>query len=162
MLAHNRLLCLLDYNKETGLFIWKENRGRKAKSGDKAGSKDTHGYVQICIDGTMYLAHRLAWFYVNKEWPSLRMDHINNVRDDNRILNLRLATSGQNSCNSSLRKDNVYGLKGIRWRPSGRWQARIRANKVLITIGTYDSPEEAHEAYCDAANKYHGEFARTS
>jgi hypothetical protein len=61
-----------------------------------------------------------------------------------------------------LRKDNKIGLKGMSIRPNGRYQARIRVDKKIIWLGTFDTPEEAHSAYVQAAKQHFGEFARTA
>lgn len=87
-LTHDKLLRMLDYNPETGLFVWKQNRNRAAMKGMVAGTQNkTTGYVYIRIDGETHAAHNLAWFYIKKEWP-IEIDHDNRIRHDNRFVNL--------------------------------------------------------------------------
>lgn len=87
-LTHDKLLRILDYNPETGLFVWKQNRNRAAMKGMVAGTQNkTTGYVYIRIDGETHAAHNLAWFYIKKEWP-IEIDHDNRIRHDNRFVNL--------------------------------------------------------------------------
>lgn len=92
------------------------------------------------------------------------VDHINGDKIDNRRQNLRSCTRAQNQMNQrpkgGLRK-NKLGLKGV-CRNHGRYMANITANKVQHYLGTFDTPEEAHAAYCEAAKRLHGEFARTA
>lgn len=87
-------------------------------------------------------------------------DHINGNSLDNRRSNLRLATQSQNNFNSRLNIRNTSGYKGVTWsKQRSKWQAQISVNKTYINLGHYDTPQEAYEAYKEAARKYHGEFA---
>lgn len=89
------------------------------------------------------------------------MDHINTIRSDNRIANLREATNSQNNFNSPMKPNNTSGFKGVSWsKREGKFKAQIAANGVRMVLGSFDSPEEASEAYKSAAAKLHGEFAR--
>lgn len=92
-----------------------------------------------------------------EEWA----DHINRDGLDNRRSNLRLANRSQNSANSIRSARNTSGFKGASWSKSkNKWHSRIRVNTILIHLGYFDTPEQAHEAYKRAAIKYFGEFAR--
>lgn len=99
---------------------------------------------------------------LNRELLNIEeVDHKNLDPLDNRRSNLRLATSSQNKTNQSKHQSNTSGFKGICWISSrGKWIAKIRVSKRVIYLGEFDTPEKAHEAYCEAAIKYHGEFAR--
>ncbi len=89
------------------------------------------------------------------------VDHINGNGLDNRRGNLRIATQSQNCANTKLSKRNTTGFKGVSCsKPNQKWTAGIRANGRQIHLGTFTSPESAHEAYKAAAIKYRGEFAR--
>ena len=90
-----RLRELLTYNRYTGLFRWRVNRG-PCHPGDIAGTQHEAGYIQIRIDYKLYMAHVLAWFYSFEQWPENLIDHENRIRDDNRLDNLRQATYSQN------------------------------------------------------------------
>jgi hypothetical protein len=162
-MKHEQLISDLSYNPETGEFHWISPRP-KINMGDKAGYlKKDKGYTYIEYNGKSYSAHRLAWFWVHKIFPKLQIDHINGNKSDNRIVNLREATHGQNRANSKTTNKN--GLKGVRFLPwiknTGKcWQAQITHNKKVVYLGCYYTKEDAHSAYCAAATKLHGDFFR--
>lgn len=87
------------------------------------------------------------------------VDHQNNYGLDNRRSNLRLAGFSGNHYNKRRNKNNTSGYKGVSAQ-EGRWHACICVNYRTIHLGTYDTKEEAHAAYCEAARFYAGEFAR--
>ena len=160
----------LDYDPDTGVFTWRERPvehfvSAHARSvwntkhaGGVAGTLEPNGYRRISIACTSYLAHRLAWLHTHGAWPREQIDHINGAGDDNRLMNLREANRSQNMRNASARKSNQFGLKGV--SPEGRrFRARIMVERKQIYLGGYDTPEEAHAAYCAAAERHHGEFA---
>jgi hypothetical protein len=159
MIEHEKLLQVLHYNPETGVFIWASPRP-KIQVGDEAGYvKKNKGYRYIEIDGASYSGHRLAWFFVHKEWPEKQVDHINRDRADNRISNLRLASHGENRANSKT--TNKHGYKGVnykKWLKEKPWSAQITHNKKVIYLGCFSTPEEAHFAYCRKAKELHGDF----
>lgn len=151
----------LSYSPDTGAFVWAKSPAMPVKVGQAAGTLDGRGYLQIKYRGRPILAHRLAWFYVHKEWPAFDIDHINLDRTDNRIANLRIANRSQNVCNRPLRSNNRSGLKGVYWhKRKKRWHADIRVDGKKTCLGYFDTPEAAHSAYRAAAVRLHGEFAR--
>lgn len=160
-LTHERLLHLLTYDPLTGRFSWNVSRGKRFKAGDAAGSISAKGYVSINVDGHRYYAHRLAWFYCFARWPegSLLIDHINGIKDDNRISNLRLVTPSQNKQNAlRTRRGNASGFVGVKFNTScGRFEANIRVpgRRNKLYLGIYPTPEEAHQAYLSAKAVYH-------
>ena len=92
------------------------------------------------------------------------IDHVNLDTLDNQKKNLRICTYTQNNWNKNKYDTNKIGLKGVSFQSSDclrekPWFARIAVNKVTFYLGHYKTPEEAHCAYCEAAIKYHGEFA---
>lgn len=160
-LTIDRLMDVLNYDSESGLFTWKNPPSEHPRLRDYTAGGITTGYVMIKIDGQKYKAHRLAWLYVHGEWPSRDIDHINGCPLDNRIVNLRLASNPQNQANRKRDREKVTP-KGVKALPSGRFQSRITIDKRLITLGTFDTPEAAHSAYMDAATTHYGSFARSS
>ena len=100
MITQEYLKSVLYYDKDTGLFTWKiSNKKGHVKEGKLAGSKDNRGYVKIQINKKDYTAHRLAWFYIYGEWPKQVIDHINRIKFDNRIENLRDVSVLENNKN---------------------------------------------------------------
>lgn len=162
MLTKQRLRELLSYDPETGDFRWLVNRGT-VRVGSVAGTPNAKGHLQIRIDGVKYYSHRLAWLWVYGAWPLDQIDHINAVKYDNRLSNLRAASSSENGRNRGAQKNNSSGLKGVYQRKKlGKWQASIKLYGKLKHLGTFTSAESASAAYAAAAHKYHGDFARTS
>lgn len=159
-LTQERLKYLLHYDQDAGVFTWRVDRIR-VRAGERAGKIDGQGYVAIGIDGHRHAAHRLAFLYMTGVWPSSFVDHINSDRSDNSWCNLRVATNSQNQANVLRWSHNTSGFKGVSWHKStGRWQANIRSEGGKKSLGYFDTPEAAYEAYCTAAFALHGEFAR--
>lgn len=138
------------YNPDTGWFV---------SSSGLASRKNYKGYILFKIKGKDYRAHRLIWFYVTGKWPKAQIDHENNVKHDNRWINLREANNQLNHYNLLKPKNNTSGAKGVRIVPSGRFEARIKHNQKTITIGFYKTLEEASNAYLERAKQYAKEFA---
>ncbi len=154
---------LLDYNPSTGLFTWKIHRSGQHPPGTVAGSRRyADGYIRIRVDGTAYVAHRLAWLYMTGDWPDKDIDHKNLMKDDNRWVNLRQATHRQNMINVAARNKSGNPKEAFFCKRDRIWVSCIKINGKQIRLGTFTSAEAAHQAYCEAANKYFGEFARAA
>jgi hypothetical protein len=155
-LSHQYLTQILRYDKDSGKFYWKVQRSVNAQVGYVAGSVHQKlGYTFIQINGIRYSAHRLAWFYVYKEWPTGVIDHIDQNSTNNRIDNLRVTTQSGNMQNGSIRKDNSSGVPGVGYMSSKKcWRARINVQGKEIHIGTYLSKEEAVKARREAEKRY--------
>lgn len=158
----------LSYEPETGFFRWKVKAAQRVQIGDIAGSigkarvKGT--YVEVRHNGILYACHRLAWLFYCKEDPlGLQIDHVNTIRYDNWISNLRLATRSQNTMNTGLRSDNTSGAKSVYWQPeTNRWFALVTLNSERRWLGYFDLREEAVAAATVAREEMHGEFTRHS
>lgn len=154
--THEELKSLVSYDPLTGLFHWLVDRSNvKAGKGFKA---QNHGYVLIYINKKAYPAHRLAWFYVHGSWPpsDKEIDHINRVRDDNRLANLRLATRAENCQNTTRPVTNKSGVKGVYMCPhTGRWMAYINVDKRMLYLGRYTDLHTAEAVRKKAEDKYH-------
>ena len=158
ILTQELLKSQLNYNPDTGVFTWAINKNQM-KAGDTAGTKDTHGHLQIKILGKLYLAHRLAWLYMNGVWPKECIDHINCIRDDNRFSNLREATKQQNSYNSRIRKTSTTGAAGVNYsKRDKKYIARCGFNGKRYLIGYFDDFNSALIAREAFAKKHYGEF----
>ena len=159
-LTADRLRELLHYDQETGLFTWHPTTSKKTR-GKRGGHPNDIGYLLLGVDSNSYRVHRLAWLYVHGHWPIGDLDHINGNPADNRITNLREATAAQNLANSRKPITNRSGYKGVSWHSGAKkWQAHIRHNGRRIYLGLFTDPAVAHAAYCQAAQKLKGNFAR--
>lgn len=145
----------LSYSPETGLFTWIKKSSDKTALGSVAGCRRPDGYIKIKILGRSFLAHRLAWVFTHGEWPEEEIDHINRVRGDNRIANLRSVKKRQQQQNLKLSSKNSSGYTGVSLRKSGKWRASIVANGKFVSLGVFDTPEEASDAYQSAKKVYH-------
>ena len=152
-LTVERLKELVSYDPDTGIFQWAMAR-RKCRKGDAAGCRMTNGYIGIRIDNVLHNAHRLAWLYTHGVWPTDQIDHVNNDRADNRLVNLREATNIANSHNRRKSTRNTSGFTGVR-RENSKWQASIKVNYKAIRLGLFDTPEEASAAYQEAKQRLH-------
>jgi len=149
---------ILAYRPKTGQLIWVDPAGTKTRPGAIAGYALARGNIIVMIDGRNYQAHRLAWAIYYGVDPDHIIDHIDGDPGNNRIDNLRRANQSQNGGNS---RKSRKGLKGAYPNSSGcTWCAKIRVGPQKMYLGCFKTEQEAHEAYCAAARKYFGEFAR--
>ena len=148
-----KLRELVSYDPETGIFVRLVQTSSGALVGDVAGNPDTYGYLHFRVQGRLYLAHRLAWYHFFGEWPTTELDHINQIRNDNRIVNLRLVNRLINSQNASLSKNNTSGFNGVNWKRN-RWIAQIQCNGKKIHIGSFKKKADAIMARKVANIKY--------
>lgn len=161
LVTQERVRELFNYDPDTGQFTWKVGRGGR-KSGDIAGGvhEPKKGYrrVQMVIDGRNYKAHRIVWLYVYGEWPDL-IDHINGDATDNRLCNLRKATMAQNLANMKWTGRRSTQFRGVSYFANG-YMAQISYKNRSLYLGRFKTAEEAHVAWCEAAKKLRGEFAK--
>jgi HNH endonuclease len=141
-----KLREILDYNSNTGVFIWKTmDRPGKVSVGSEAGCIQ-EGYRIIRYKGRGYKAHRLAWLYVHGSLPVGQIDHINGNRSDNRIDNLRIVSQRTNMQNQVRHREGR--LIGATWMPNEKkWISRITIDKKTVSLGYFQTEQEAHEAY---------------
>jgi hypothetical protein len=160
-LTRARLRELLHYDPKTGQFRWRK-RLRNGHRGPSAGCVHSQrGYRYIKIDRRVYSEHQLAWFYMTGRWCRPGIDHRDRDAANNRWSNLRRATASQNNANRRRPRHNASGYKGVYLsRRSGKWYAHIGRNGRIIHLGTFATAQAAHAAYCAAARKLFGEFAR--
>lgn len=157
----------LNYDPATGIFTWRERprehfptfRGWRIFNASyalkPAGGIDPVGYVQIGINKSNYRAHRLAWIYVYGENPRYQLDHINGIKTDNRICNLRDVDQQTNTRNSHLKSDNTSGRVGVHWCATAKkWVARIVISGRTVFLGSYLDFESAANARREAETKY--------
>lgn len=155
MLTQAKLKEVLHYDPETGVFTWKVPIANCIRVGAVAGSKDSYGYHKIAIKGKTYKAHRLAWLYTHGKFPEEAIDHINGIRDDNRIANLRAVTAQENQRNQKKYVHNTSGVVGVHWhKRHKKWNARIFADNKRIHLGSFSDIALAIEARKAAEKQY--------
>lgn len=143
VLNHQTLLEYLKYNETKGEFTWIKRPNKNIHLHTRAGTKNSAGYRVISLFGKRYLEHRLAWFYVHGEMPEHEIDHINQIRDDNRISNLRQVTRSENQRNKT-RKDSRVDEVGIWWcRRRKRYIAEITLNGKKVYQKSFKDIDEA-------------------
>ena len=158
-LSQKTLLDLFCY--EDGKLFWKKS-GSGITVGQIAGTKTSDGYFETWIKGKRYGNHRLIFMMFHGYFP-LQVDHIDGVRTNNFIENLRAASQEQNQQNAKIRKDNVSGVKGVHWyKKYNKWNAMCQTNKKRQNLGYFDTIEEAEKAVKSYREQHHGEFARHS
>ena len=128
------------YNPDSGAFVrkWRIGKGCRAIDGAVAGWTSDQGYTLIGIGGYDYFAHRLAWLYVYGQFPIDQIDHINHDKSDNRMVNLRAATTQENQQNISIPKTNKSGVVGVSWYKNlSKWTAKIKVDGMSIHLGYF-------------------------
>jgi hypothetical protein len=142
---------LLDYDPETGEFVWLKGK----TSGKVAGCVAKDGYWLIVINRRLYYAHRLAWLHVHGEWPHRHIDHRDGDRRNNRIDNLRPATVAENAQNRVAYRTNKSGYLGVVALPRGGFVAQIMVDGKRKRLGSHSDPAEAHKLYLAAKSEMH-------
>lgn len=151
----HQLKQILDYNPDTGVFTWKISLSKNVPIGQIAGYRRPDGYIQVGILGKSWLAHRLAWLWVYGEFPSLDVDHIDGDPSNNKIENLRVVPHINNQQNQRrASKNNKSGFLGVS-KDKYSFRAKICVNKKIVCLGSFKTPEEAHEVYIKTKLKVH-------
>lgn len=149
MLTQEELKRLLHYDPETGVFTRLIFLSNRVNASSPVGCVNkVNGYHMFSVKGKIRYAHRMAWLYVYGYLPEQHTDRINGDRTDNRICNLRLASSCQNIRNSKHRINNTSGFKGVSFdKARGKWTAHAMVDRKGVHLGRYGTSEEAAEAY---------------
>lgn len=141
----------IEYCPISGYFTWITSH----RAGEMAGHT-VNGYRKITFEQGVYMAHRVAWFYMTGSWPKDQIDHINRIRSDNRFVNLREATAAQNCFNRSIASNNKSGFKGVsKSTDCNRWVAHICLEGKIRHLGLFKTPEEADAVYRLAQAELH-------
>lgn len=157
-LSHERLLSLLDYDRDTGVFRWRVFKGSPTVGREFAGCATARGrYSSIRVDQKSIMAHRLAWFYVYGRWPDGEIDHIDGDGRNNRISNLRDVSHETNMQNirGKTARNKSGSLMGVSIGKAGNITSSITVSGRGIYLGTFASETEAHLAYIAAKRAMH-------
>jgi len=147
LIENNVIKECLKYEPKTGKIYWNYNKiCSKKKIGGEAGYLNKRGYIEIRINYKLYTAHRVAWFLHYGEWPKQQIDHINGIRNDNRIENLRDVSCRENGQN---RIEHRCGkLPGTSYLiKNKKWQAQIQIKGKIVYLGIFKTEIGAHEKY---------------
>lgn len=150
----------LEYNKDTGTLTWIYNT-HKRFIGKEAGCIKPSGYRTLHIFKTVIEAHRLIWLIEYGYLPDCEIDHINGNKSDNRLSNLRLADQQKNQQNRGVRVDSQLGVKGVRLKPSGKYEARVKLTDGSRASKTFKTVNEAVLWLAKLRIESHGEYAKT-
>lgn len=145
---HAALLATVHYNPLSGEFIRLRAAGNRA-AGTVLGNPDAKGYLKALVLGKYVRLNRLAWFYTYGVWPTKQIDHKNQCKTDNRLLNLRDCGTSSNCLNQlGPRTNNTSGYQGVHQIiKTGRFRACCSIQGVKQHLGVFDTPEAAHAAY---------------
>ena len=147
-ILHSRITKVLHYSIITGEFTWLVRASIRVKVGNTAGYVDRAGYHRVGVDGYNFLAHRLAFFYIEGVWPTNEIDHVDRCRTNNTWVNLREATRSENMFNVGKRKNNTSGVKGVYWnKEKHKFQAQATVRGKQVYLGRYDSLDAAKQAF---------------
>ena len=161
--SQERLRELFQYNAQEGALYWRKRHNSQIDLTKPAGWLNKNGYHGMTVDGVRYRRHRLIWCYFNGPIGALEIDHINGKKGDDRIENLRIATRSQNQYNRPALATNKSGYKGVSRHVHGRWVAWITdKDGRRRRIGSYETAQEAANAYAEAAISLHQDFAHHS
>ncbi|CAD0211203.1 hypothetical protein AGRHK599_LOCUS1229 [Rhizobium rhizogenes] len=177
-LSQEIIRSIFDFCPITGSLIWRAKdrseftseqqfkRWNTSFAGKKAGSIGSTGYVRIRIGKAEYMAHRLIWLWVYGKMPAEEIDHVNGVKNDNRIENLRCVSGSENCRNRPIPKHNTSGVIGVApARSKNKWIAHIMVRPgENVYLGTYASVELAAAARrgAERAIGYHVNHGRRS
>ena len=148
------------YEPETGTLFWRDcadmsNSWRARYAGTEAFTSVCLGYRTGRIDAANFKAHRIAWSIYYGEWPSNQIDHINGIRTDNRIENLRVVTPQENMRNRAMNRNNTSGTCGVSWcKSQKKWRVKITVDDRMIHLGYFQSIDEAKTVRAEASARY--------
>lgn len=164
-MTDDELLALIKhhwaFDDDSGEFYWEVPTSVRVKKGDLVGTLRSDGYISTQFYGKNYKVHRLVWLWHHGCLPKHTIDHINGVRHDNRINNLRDVTDAVNGANDCMHADNSSGCKGVAFDPkyaAKPWRVQISRQGVVVVRKHFANKEEAmlfaKESYTALDSRY--------
>ena len=148
----------VEYLPDTGEFKYLYKSSNQAIGHITRGTEHGGGYLVVSVKGKRYKAHRLAFYLVHGRWPE-QIDHINGIKDDNRLSNLREVDNQLNQWNTDKRNPKS-GYKNVYWRAQrNKWQVKISTENGLLYVGSFSCKEEANLAAIEARIRYQKEHS---
>ena len=145
--------------REDGRLVWKVKPSARTSAGDAAGTFNHDGYLRVGFKRKMVFAHRIVWLLTHGAWPDGEIDHINGVRSDNRVENLRVVSRKENMQNQRIAHKNskakALGVRKTQNSTTDRWYASIGVNGATKYLGVADSVEAAQALYIAAKRELH-------
>lgn len=157
MLEYREALELFRYDYETGVLYWRRRVNSRVPKTLEAGAQNkSNGYLYVKVHGRRYLVHRVVMLMCYGFCgEGLDVDHINHVRNDNRLVNLRFVTHGGNMRNKSVSSKNTSGVTGVCFlKARKKYMAQIRVDGENIFLGRFETLEEAAAARAEANLKF--------
>lgn len=157
-LRYEEVARLFTYDRETGVLYWRIKNSNHTRRNYVAGSikGNNNGYRRVRIKGQSYKEHRIIMMLCFGHIPeNAEIDHINHVRNDNRLVNLRFVTRRENQRNQSLSSKSTTGVTGVYFsKARKKYVAKIRVNHEAVYLGIFETLEEAAAARAEANLKY--------
>lgn len=157
MLGYREALKLFRYDYETGVLYWRWRVNNRVPKTLEAGRKSSSsGYLDVQVHDRYYSVHRVVMLMCYGFYgEGLEVDHINHVRNDNRLFNLRFVTHGENTRNQSLSSKNTSGVTGVSFlKARKKYRAQIKVDRENIYLGIFETLEEAAAARAEANLKF--------
>lgn len=162
MITQETLKEFVSYDHITGDLVWIKSPAKRIAIGNKIISTGKKGYIRLTLKGHYLLGHRVCWFYMFGVWPD-QIDHINGIRNDNRLVNLRDVKAADNAKNKKKPINNKSGVVGVRWvHQHNRWAAQIHNNGKSKALGYFKDKQSAINARSKAEKElgYHENHGR--
>lgn len=162
MISREELTEFFDY-KEGKLFCKKKYSDKTVVRNRVGWQRSKNGYRQIGFKGKIYYEHRIIWLLVNGVMPTHQIDHINGIKDDNRIENLRDVSSTQNLWNIGKKRDNSSGEKNVHWcNTKKRWIVKLKESNKTKYIGSFIDLDEAKKVAIAERSAFHSGFVNNA
>lgn len=148
---------LFDYDEITGIVVWKKSRSPRIKIGSPVKYTNKFGYIQVRLEGKLWMLHRLIWLMQTGTFPKGEIDHIDGNRSNNAWSNLRDVSKFKNMQNRRRAdKDSKTGVLGVTFdKQRNKYRAQLTMNGKKVLNKIFNTVEEASNAYKQAKENYY-------